>query len=89
MKQINHGARPGGPTMAAVSVTRLTQHAPVFRLELLLFSCSPTPPETSPVGGKRKFSGCGPTALTALFDNLVGAGENRGRDIETERLPSL
>ena len=51
MKRINHEARLGGPTMAAVSVTRLTQHAPVFRLELLLFSCSPTPPGTSPVGG--------------------------------------
>jgi hypothetical protein len=56
MKQINHEARPGGPTMAALSVTRLTQHAPVFRLELLFFSCSPTPPGTSPVGGKPSLS---------------------------------
>jgi len=56
MKRINHEVRPGGPTMAAVIVTRLTQHAPVFRLELLLFSCSPTPPGTSPVGGKGSFA---------------------------------
>jgi hypothetical protein len=42
--------------MAAVSVTRLTQHAPIFRLELLLFSCSPTPPGTSPVGGLPTFT---------------------------------
>src|SRR5215472_6243075 len=27
-------------------------------------------------GGKRKFSGCGSAALTALFDNLVCAGED-------------
>src|SRR5580704_17590701 len=58
MKQIKHEARPGGPTMAAVSVTRLTQHAPVFRLELLFFSCSPTPPGTSLVGGKRTQAAC-------------------------------
>jgi hypothetical protein len=56
MKRINHEARPGGPTMAAVSVTRLTQHAPVFRLEPLLFNCSPTAPGTSPVGGFRSFA---------------------------------
>jgi len=29
------------------------------------------------------------SALMALFDNLVRAGEDRGRDIETERLRSL
>jgi hypothetical protein len=67
MKRINHEARPGGPTMAAVSVTRLTQHAPVFRLELLLFSCSPTPPGTSPVGGVPPFRSDEPTARLRRF----------------------
>ena len=28
-------------------------------------------------------------ALTALFDNLVRAGEDQGRDIDADRLPSL
>ena len=37
-------------------------------------------------GGQRKFDGCGPAAVTPLFDDLVGAGEDRRWDRQTERV---
>jgi hypothetical protein len=70
MKRINHEARPGGPTMAAVSVTRLTQRAPAFQLELLLFSCSPTLPGTSPVGGLPTFTNRAASGVVVLKSDL-------------------
>jgi hypothetical protein len=65
--------------MAAVSVTRLTQHAPVFRLELLLFSCSPTPPGTSPVGGKLTFAEAVVNRGVAPIPDLLSSRRGTGR----------
>jgi hypothetical protein len=91
MKRINHEARPGGPTMAAVSATRLSPHAPVIRLELLQpFADAPG---SSPVGGELTLHGWMDDVLAPIsgrsLDRDGTAGVDRSQLFEGRHLAAM